>query len=66
MLIIMTKPGFTVDSRKPKRKRFAAVPAKLVQAGVVIRIIPHPTDVLEVLVDKDVGFRKAYQLYKHR
>jgi hypothetical protein len=48
MDIIITKPGLTVDSRKPKRKRFAAVPAKLWQAGVVMRIMPHPADILDM------------------
>lgn len=42
MLMISTKPGFTVDSSSPKRKRFAAVPAKFVHAGVVMRITPQP------------------------
>jgi hypothetical protein len=42
MLIIKTKPGFMLDSRRPRRNRFAAVPAKEVHAGVVMRIIPQP------------------------
>ena len=42
MLMIKTKPGLTVDSSRPSKKRFVAMPAKLLQAGVVRRITPHP------------------------
>jgi hypothetical protein len=58
MDIRRTKPGFTVASTAPliivslhiwevgryshSRNRFVAMPAKLVHAGVVMRIIPHP------------------------
>jgi hypothetical protein len=41
MDIIKTKPGLTVASTAPRRKRFAAIPPKLVHAGVVMRIIPQ-------------------------
>lgn len=57
MLMIRTKPGFTVDSRKPRRKRLAAVPAKLWHAGVVMRIMPQPdinNDSMSVKVDGEV------------
>jgi hypothetical protein len=36
-----TNPGFTVASSAPRRNLFAAIPAKEVHAGVVIKMIPH-------------------------
>lgn len=41
MDMIKTNPGLTVASTAPSRKRFAEIPAKLVHAGVVMRIIPQ-------------------------
>jgi hypothetical protein len=39
--IMRTKLGLTVASAAPRRKRFAAMPPKLMHAGVVMRIIPQ-------------------------
>jgi len=39
--MISTNPGFTVASSVPSRNLLTAIPAKLWQAGVVIKIIPH-------------------------
>jgi len=36
-----TKPGFTVASTAPRRKRLVPMPANEVQAGVVMRMIPQ-------------------------
>lgn len=52
MDIIKTKPGFTTASKKPSRKRFVAIPAKFVHAGVVIRIMPHITVVVPMTLPK--------------
>jgi hypothetical protein len=47
MDMIATKAGFTVASVSPSIKRFVAMPAKLVHAGVVMRMIPQ----LRVMMD---------------
>jgi hypothetical protein len=36
-----TKPGLTVASRAPRRKRFVAMPPKETQEGVVMRMTPQ-------------------------
>jgi hypothetical protein len=36
-----TKPGFTVASRAPRKKRLVAMPPKEVQAGVTMSIMPQ-------------------------
>jgi hypothetical protein len=42
MLMIKTKPGLMLDSRRPRRNLLVAVPAKVAQAGVLRRITPQP------------------------
>lgn len=42
MDIMRTKPGLTVASMAPSRKRFVAMPPKEMHAGVVMRIMPQP------------------------
>lgn len=39
-----TKPGLTVASITPRRKRLTAIPAKDLHAGVVMMITPYRTD----------------------
>jgi hypothetical protein len=39
--IMRTNPGLTVASTAPRKKRFVAIPANEVHAGVVRRIAPQ-------------------------
>ena len=41
MDIRSTKPGLTVASKAPRRKRFVAMPPKETHAGVVMRMMPQ-------------------------
>lgn len=47
MDIRRTKPGFTVASTAPSRKRLVAIPPKETHAGVVMRITPQEMVVRE-------------------
>lgn len=62
MDMISTKPGLTVDSRRPSMNRFAAVPAKVLHAGVVMRMMPHPR--ADKLNQNRFAFAPAYPMYR--
>jgi len=57
--IIRTKPGLTVASMAPSKKRFVAMPPKFVHAGVVMRIMPHPM----VARERNLAIGKRWRKY---
>lgn len=61
-----TKPGFTVASRRPRRKRFVAMLAKDLHAGVVMRMIPQPVGCVSLRILGDVNIYIYICMYSKR
>jgi len=54
-----TKPGLMEASNAPRRKRFVAIPAKDVHAGVVMRMIPQAM----VVSERTLPMRRRWRKY---